>query len=681
MQGTTPNRVVPQANHADLNALLRLVSTRALVLTGGTGAAVALLQQGSMICRASVGASAPGLGCQLDTRSGFSGECVRTGKALRCDDSETDPRVEVNSCRRLGIRSILAAPILLGRNVIGLLEVFSSQPFAFDDGHLAVVERLAQMTLPAPPREVTPPPRQKITPPKLLVEREPAYRVFFCNLNDLVRPPRTAPLKLTSAPAPFWPDVFVPARLPWERFLQSMVVHAVMIMALGGLLEFWLSQRHTVQRMAFRKSEVIYFSPSEYLEALGRGKATLRAPRKGQAGVTLPPVIKVAREKGNHTQASTAPPALQLKPQVQLLRLVAWNSVVPAVPMSAITRPRLTTPSDLAAVVAPPPDIRHARGRGTLAEMNPAAVVGPPPEISSLGGSRAVNAPKSAVIGPPPEVAVSSGPRSMSVPTATVIGPPPSARQLVRRIGGVNVGYVEVVAPAPQMSQREQGTLQAMVQASLRGTETAVVPPPPSVSGSGSPGGSRISSLSAAATPVVPPPAVVRSASSVSRRSSPITSAALVSAALPPNVPPPARWVDDSEETFTGSKEMSVNFIGLALALPASSYFSSHEVFIAEGRFSRDQSRLIKLVYEYLPYQSPLSDYGPNYPALDRLRVTRDPSCDEKLARAVAAVDLPGWRRPDRVQQALKSSGRPESTLECYRTTADDYRRARAHHR
>jgi GAF domain-containing protein len=97
-----------------------------------------------MMCRASVGSSAPALGSRLDVNSGFSGECVRGGLPLRCDDTENDPRVDIDRCRQLAIRSILAAPIQYEREIIGLLEVFSTAPFAFDEGDVAVVERLAQ---------------------------------------------------------------------------------------------------------------------------------------------------------------------------------------------------------------------------------------------------------------------------------------------------------------------------------------------------------------------------------------------------------------------------------------------------------------------------------------------------------------------------------------------------------
>jgi len=148
----------------DLNAALRVISERAQKLLRGTGAAIALLDPGAlltrsalsrslwpegsaskgMLCRASVGTGGPPLGTPIDMRSGFSGECVRTAKALRCDDTETDSRVAVDICRHLGIRSMVAAPIRYECEVIGLVEVFSANTFAFDEGDLAILERLAQ---------------------------------------------------------------------------------------------------------------------------------------------------------------------------------------------------------------------------------------------------------------------------------------------------------------------------------------------------------------------------------------------------------------------------------------------------------------------------------------------------------------------------------------------------------
>jgi GAF domain/PilZ domain len=130
-----------------LNTALRVISERARTLLRGTGAAIALIDRGPMMCRASVGSGGPPLGTHVDINSGFSGECIRAGKALRCDDTETDSRVETATCGRLGIRSIVAAPIRYEREVVGLVEVFSPQSFAFDEGDLAVLERLAQTAI------------------------------------------------------------------------------------------------------------------------------------------------------------------------------------------------------------------------------------------------------------------------------------------------------------------------------------------------------------------------------------------------------------------------------------------------------------------------------------------------------------------------------------------------------
>jgi putative methionine-R-sulfoxide reductase with GAF domain len=131
----------------DLTATLRLIGERARTLTRGTSAAIALVHKGAVICRASVGESAPALGTRLDVNSGLSGECFREGKALRCDDAENDPRVDLESCRRLGVRSILAAPVRYERDTVGLLMVFASAPFNFDEGDVAVVESLAHTVI------------------------------------------------------------------------------------------------------------------------------------------------------------------------------------------------------------------------------------------------------------------------------------------------------------------------------------------------------------------------------------------------------------------------------------------------------------------------------------------------------------------------------------------------------
>jgi TPR repeat protein len=132
----------------NLDGALQLIAERSKIFTGANGAALALSDQNDTVCRASAG-DAPPVGAKLDVSSGFSGYCARTGFLQRCDDAETDLRVDRESCRLLGIRSIIAVPIRLGETVIGLLEVFSSRAHAFNDRHGTILQRLADTTLAA----------------------------------------------------------------------------------------------------------------------------------------------------------------------------------------------------------------------------------------------------------------------------------------------------------------------------------------------------------------------------------------------------------------------------------------------------------------------------------------------------------------------------------------------------
>jgi putative methionine-R-sulfoxide reductase with GAF domain len=143
---------------SDLDPALQLLAQRAQTFTRATGAAIALTEGSSMMCRASAGQDVPGLGARLTIGSGFSGECARSGRLLSCEDSETDPLVDRESCRLLGIRSMVAVPIRWDDAVIGLLEVFSPEPYAFSTNDPIVLKRLAGIISTAVHRAGTPEP-------------------------------------------------------------------------------------------------------------------------------------------------------------------------------------------------------------------------------------------------------------------------------------------------------------------------------------------------------------------------------------------------------------------------------------------------------------------------------------------------------------------------------------------
>lgn len=129
----------------DLDATLQLLAERAQYITGAAGAAIALREGDEMVCRASAGASAPELGAHLQVNSGLSGESVRTRQILRCDNAQTDPRVNQESCRLLGIASVVVMPLIRDGEVNGVFELLSDRAYAFEERDLTALERLAQM--------------------------------------------------------------------------------------------------------------------------------------------------------------------------------------------------------------------------------------------------------------------------------------------------------------------------------------------------------------------------------------------------------------------------------------------------------------------------------------------------------------------------------------------------------
>ncbi|HEY6766323.1 MAG TPA: TonB family protein [Candidatus Sulfotelmatobacter sp.] len=125
----------------------------ARVLTGAQGGAIALQTAGGVICRARSGESAPELGSMVNIESGITGACFRTSQILRCNDTQTDDRVDAELCLLLRIRSIAAVPVRNAGEPVGILEVFSSVTNAFGDKQLQVLALLGGIVEAAYERE------------------------------------------------------------------------------------------------------------------------------------------------------------------------------------------------------------------------------------------------------------------------------------------------------------------------------------------------------------------------------------------------------------------------------------------------------------------------------------------------------------------------------------------------
>ncbi len=135
--------------YIDLEPAISVIAERAQALTGASGAAIALRHGNEIVCRARTGRTAPDLGVRLQTDSGISADCVRTGEVVLCNDADRNPKVDLAACRRLGVRSILVSPLRHFRRTLGVFEVLSNAPNAFDGRDVATMQLLSSMMVAA----------------------------------------------------------------------------------------------------------------------------------------------------------------------------------------------------------------------------------------------------------------------------------------------------------------------------------------------------------------------------------------------------------------------------------------------------------------------------------------------------------------------------------------------------
>ncbi|MGH9504440.1 MAG: TonB family protein [Terriglobales bacterium] len=230
-----------------------------------------------------------------------------------------------------------------------------------------------------------------------------------------------------------------------------------------------------LDRPAFSRSDVIYYAPSEYLPPLDTGGPRKPVAQRGEPEHAAQHIISVPAEADNRTQTIVTPSDLKLNHDVPLPNIVAWSQtqVQPAVPLASTTEAaRLRLPELPLTAVAPAPQTIPANRQQAPAFSQTA--VAPAPDLNAES-ARILRAPEAAIVQPPPRVDAASD----------------------RRLGDINIGHAQVVAPAPELPLAEQYAVSGRTQASLGGGRgAAVVPPPPSIPGNaGANPGGRIIAL------------------------------------------------------------------------------------------------------------------------------------------------------------------------------------------
>ncbi|MEH2144398.1 PAS domain S-box protein [Nostoc sp.] len=131
------------ARSPHLDEVMALIVDRVQQLTQADGSVIEIVEGDELVYRAASGAVAPYVGLRLNIATSLSGQCIQTGKILNCTDTETDPRVALAACRRLGVRSMIVVPLCDQENTVGVLKVSAAMPNAFTEQNIQTLELIA----------------------------------------------------------------------------------------------------------------------------------------------------------------------------------------------------------------------------------------------------------------------------------------------------------------------------------------------------------------------------------------------------------------------------------------------------------------------------------------------------------------------------------------------------------
>jgi PAS domain S-box-containing protein len=130
----------------DLAVVLARVIEEISALLGAEGASVLLIEnRDELVFAAAAGDSAGLIGRRMPIDAGIAGEVVRAGQPVRVHDGADQARIYRDIDQAIGFRtqSLLAVPLSLRGEIIGVMEAVHTQPEAFSSDDLRLLEAAA----------------------------------------------------------------------------------------------------------------------------------------------------------------------------------------------------------------------------------------------------------------------------------------------------------------------------------------------------------------------------------------------------------------------------------------------------------------------------------------------------------------------------------------------------------
>jgi TonB family protein len=367
-----------------LDLVLNQIVEQACLATGATGAAIALTRDGEMVCRATTGRNAPDLGVRLDN-AGFSAECLRVGTLQRCDDTETDPRVDAMACRLLGVRSILVIPLWYWGEFMGIFEIFSPRPNAFGERDEQTLQALAYRIVRQAKQAAGPitgfTASSEIPPPP-----DPAPSSIPSPAPTPIRVPDAEPARAAKTTTVFELTPAKPTHEPADLWTMVLAGCAILIAcAIVGLMIWRVSWSGDEEKKAAAAPETVHAStaqapvsdaasaPHEEILELNPSEAPPKASMKSTADTPGGVVISASKKSDTGFPASS-PVGLAVYDKGKLIYgTPIFDPDSPGAPKAtAKPQPAPSKPGLVAKATPPLPSATDA-GKSRFVQLSPAA--------------------------------------------------------------------------------------------------------------------------------------------------------------------------------------------------------------------------------------------------------------------------------------------------------------------